>query len=494
MEYQGAMYQPRIPATIKIAQLITQVTGTYNPVYSRPYVTNVDQQSLDVLNTRLEQHAYGPIESNVFQGMGTMILQPAVAHQGELPIPYGWAERRVRFVMEVHVTLPTGSLMIYYFQGYTSHDGISPVSGAIDPQMEFVINSFVRVTRNSVYHPQLGTQVVDRISESAHVINGRIVQNTTGGEIYTMRPTDIFTGIQSGYLRDSYEAYSPAATYDDRRFKSVGDPVRSNRSNNLSANFLAKVVDCHKTGMEMLEFGQDQANQLQRAASMCYEETLVENPVLRALANIKGVTNTVSFTSGDLLKLDPNVMSVTNAIRLAPTQAAKLHTAGATSYWNGADMETMVATMLSNGIPALMMENLITKVHFRSTNYDSMGRMNTVFVDAKSLTNTDISPNIDLFRRRLESELLYDITYGNQELYQLEAIIDLFGETRLSISIGGKAVTEYATPSFCDSLMAPVITTNRSNFDTVVHDMEALMNNLTTQRGGGMNGQVNMAM
>jgi hypothetical protein len=41
--------------------------------------------------------------------------------------------------------LTTGNTIIYYFQGFTSHLGITP-NGAVDPNMEFFINSFILIS------------------------------------------------------------------------------------------------------------------------------------------------------------------------------------------------------------------------------------------------------------------------------------------------------------------------------------------------------------
>lgn len=471
----------RSKSSISIAKLILQATGTYNPVYSRPYQTHVDGQTLNNIIRRVDEAKGGSITGSLFAGVASNILTPSATPQGEIPIHMGWTERRIRFFMEVHVTVSTGAAFIYYIQGYTSHLGVTD-SGAIDPQMEFYINSYIRVVRAHQHGPY-GTVTRDVVTESAHVINGQIVQQNNGA-MYGMRPQDIFVGIQSGYLEQAYSHHMNSDSFQDYRFMIGNDPVRSNRANNLPGEFIAKVVDTYQTSKQLADFGQGSENIYGKAQNMVVESSPYENEFIRALSNLRGTHCTTTFNFSNLQSLDPNVANVTNYISLGPTQRAQLHTAGQTEYWNGSNRETLAATTLSNAIPAVMMELMISKLVFRSTNHDTTGVANTIIIDALSLTNTDISMNLELFKRRLEREIMFDLTYGNSELYMLEMRVDMFGETTISISIGSGPVVTYTTPSFCDSLITPVVTMNKDNFFGVVNDFETLFNGLSDAQVG----------
>jgi len=219
---------------------------------------------------------------------------------------------------------------------------------------------------------------------------------------------------------------------------------------------------------------------------LTYESSVFENVFIRALSNVKGYSGSVSFTFPELMKIDPNVSAVTNYISLGTTQSKQLHVAGQTAYWNSSDRETLVASVLSNAIPALMMELMISKIYFRSTNSDIGGNMNTIIIDAKSLTNADLTANYELFKRRLEKEILFDITYGNQSMFMIDMSADLFGETSISVSMDGAPMTPYTTPSFCDSLMVPVLSPNKDSYFNVVNDLEILMNNIKDSRNTSM--------
>ena len=139
------MFEPQASRqTINIAKLILSETGTFNPMYSRPYQTYIDSAMMDNITRRVDEAGDSTITGNLLSGIAGTIVKPCATPQGQIPIPYGWSERRIRFLLEVHITTPTGSQMVYYFQGYTSHLGVGQ-NGSEDPTMEFIINSFIRV-------------------------------------------------------------------------------------------------------------------------------------------------------------------------------------------------------------------------------------------------------------------------------------------------------------------------------------------------------------
>lgn len=472
MDYQP---QQRIKPTIRVAKLTMQESGTYNPLYSRPYQTHVDPITLDNLNRRIEETRGGQLTGALFAGIAGNIVSPSANPGHEIPIPMSWAERRIRFVLEVHVFLPTGSTMIYYFQGFTSHLGVG-VNGSVDPQMEFIINSYVRINRAELM-TAYGLTVRDVITESAVIVNGQIMSQAPQGDAFGIRPQDIFTGIQSGYLNSMYSSYQPGDHLLDTRIGMRGESMRSNRSNNLSTNYIAKVVDSYQTGKQLADFGQSEQDIISRCQTLTHEASAFENPFIRAISLKRNGNCVTSFTFPELLSLDSNAGANTHYVTLGQTHQ-HMHQTGQTAYWNGSDRETLAATVLSNSIPALMMDLMFTGIHFRSTNHDQAGVVNTIIIDAKGMTNLDLTQNMEIFKRRLEREVMFDMTNSNFDLYQLDMRADLYGETTISIAFDSGPMFTYTTPSFCDSLLSPIVTMSKENFYGIANDFETLMNNL----------------
>lgn len=474
MNYNAAQDQ-RGRNTVRVVKLITQETGSHNPLYLRPYNTFVDEHTLNGIVNRVQNTSGHVITGNLFSGIASSIITPTATPQQMINIPYGWAERRIRFMMEVSVISATGHELFYYFQGYTDYLGITP-NGVVDMNMQFIINSFICVVRTQVY-TQAGVQFKDVIKQSCQILDGKIVnQSSANGDTYCMRPQDIFSGIQMNYLRNGYNlpGHGGNANFIDTRGKITMENLGSNRTNNVSSNFLANVVDYYQHAQTLGDFGQSDQDIYERCRqdALARDPSLSENIFLRKLSNIRGYGVTTSFTMKDLCSIDPDAGKVVSHVALGTTSKVQLHQAGQTAYWNSSDRETLISTILSNAVPALMMELMFSKLHFRSTNHDARGMMNTVFIDAKSLCNADLSVNFEIFKRRMEREIMFDITYGGQDLYTLDMKADMFGETIISISIGGGPIVTYCTPSFCDGLMTPVLTGNSDNFHNVAQDFE----------------------
>ena len=271
----------------------------------------------------------------------------------------------------------------------------------------------------------------------------------------------------------------------DTRAQFTGTSVSSNRNNLIPTNFLSTLVDDFQYACGLAQFGQSEEQIYDRARAIAFQKDLdmTQNKFLRAISSIRGYNNNNSFTMKELVAIDSNIYNVFKYIALTQTVKATLHQAGQTSYWNGTDRETLIATILSNVVPALMMEQLFTKLVFRSTNSDMSGKPNTIFIDGKSLTNIDPTNNYYMFKRRFEEEVMFDITYGNQDTYMLEMHSDMFGETRITISINGGSPITYTTPSFCDSLNTPVVTANANNFHQLAHDMDTMFNYIDSDKG-----------
>jgi hypothetical protein len=446
---------------MRITGLLIQDTGTYNPMYIRPYTTHVTKEAANAISDRVNQT--GDINYATFSGIAGSIIAPSAVALGEIPIPNGWGERRLSFVLTLEHESTLSGTKIIYVQGYTEYHGIAG-SGSLDPRMKFFINSITTVARNTIQTP-MGLQYVDRIVESSQVINGRMFTEYSlmNNGVYGLRPSDVFMAAQTidyGSLNDTRVRLDSPATV-----------AKTSRKDNVPTSYLASLTSNYNQARALSEFGGVASDVYGQAASMSGVGSATNNEFIRAIELCTGMPNPIVFDSSVLESIDPNVGYVTNYARVGSVAAVGLHTTGQSEHWNGANRETVAATLLSNAIPAIMMELMINKVHFRSTNHDIGSMMTTIIIDAKSITNMDLSRNIALLKSRIENELLFDLTYGNQISYMLEVECSIFGESRINISFDSGPVICYATPSFCDSLLAPVYTVDRNALYTLSHDM-----------------------
>ena len=395
------------------------------------------------------------------------MLAPTATIGNEIVIPQGWTEKRVRFVLEVYCDY-TFSTVVYYIQGYTNYVGMSHTN--IAPDMVFIINSILGVTRSTVMTPN-GLQMMDIPKESYQVVGGQLVQNDP---TFIMRPHDVFTGMHTEYIRNAtgMDDYNRVI---DNRAQLRSDTVRSSRSYGLPTNYVANIVDKYTQATLLLENGQGTQDALSRARENSLDSPLSENPFIRAISSLRGFGTANNFTFGDLVRIDPNVDNVTTIMVVPTAMQMNVHRAGQTEFWHGSDRITQVATILSQGVPAIMMDLMISKIRFRATNHDIGGQVNFTPIDFKGLTNMDLTGNLMRFRERIINELLFDISFGNQEAYLLDMDVDMFGDTTIDINMYGQQ-TRYVTPSFCDNLTVPVIAGTEHQFNSLVSGFDMLVN------------------
>lgn len=467
----------------RVTRMIMQETGTYNPMFSRPYYTDMNGGVVESIASRVSEFGVRGIQPIALNNVALNFLKPTATPQAEIAIPYGWQERRIRFIMEVQVDYNTGTTVKYFLQGYTDFPGVSQ-QGHVAPEMAFIINSLIGVTQVNLTTPYGGTQITDKVIESSQIlVENRLGNNIHNNQKFMMRPQDIFVGMHSAYLQQSYNVDNQS-DFVDARYLMRSEPVQSNRSNNVSANYLAKVIDSNTYGREIVNYGSGTGDILTRARSTAMEPQLLDNPVIRRLSELSGGMGVKNiFTFSDFEKLDPNISNVTDFITLGSVlqigQANVVHEAGQTEYWVGSDLITQQATIISHSIPALMMEMMISKIMFTSTNHTLNCSIDTRIIDAMSLTSADLRQNYDLFLVRLEREILMPMCFNGQESFSLEMNIDMFGETWINLSIGNSPSIQFVIPSFCDTLCSPVVTQSMTNFETLVSDFETMLGNVS---------------
>lgn len=455
---------------LSIPKFLVQESGTYNTMFMRPYEAHLTATVAEQISERYETSASKQVSSTLFAGVANHLLAPSAVPKGEVPISSGWGERRARFILEVHDTDVTGVPSIYFFQGYSNHYDISH-SGFISPDMEFTVNSYVRVRRGHIMYNGVA-QVVDTVIDSAQVVDNRM-RSMSHNDLWLMRPMDIYTGIQSEGLAQAYASRN-AGGYDDTRIKLVDESIRSHRRNGVPTNYLSQVLNAHQMGKEISAFGQDNNSVLDASIGQIYEDPVASNPFMRAIAGIRGIPGTCSFRIGDLARIDPGM--IPDSVALNPVEKSSLHSTGQTSYWNAPDRETLVATVLANAVPGLLMEALVSQAMITSTNYDSMGVMSTTIRPIRTIVKVDPERALGVVRNRIEREIMFDLTYSNQMSYWMEMDVSIYGETRIKLALNGGPLQEFTTPSFCDSLMTPVVSNDVASYRNVIDTFDGLRN------------------
>jgi len=473
-------------SSLRVVRLVMQETGTYNTQYVRPYETTMTQDVVNVLTDRVMRSSDQRITGTMLSGLTGGFIRPQATPEAEIKIVNGWTEKRIRFLLELEVTFNVGGSVTQYVQGYTDFPGVT-MNASIAQDMVFYVNSIIQ-TRKVHQQTPLGIQTIENVSENTHVLASNTWQNMyQPGQQRLLRPEDVFSNISLNHIpgHESNNAYGRNTVHDSRTALRQ-EAVKSRRSNGLAGTYASSIMDSYSLASSLTEFGETENNILSKSRGTVTEPVAAVDPFLSAMTSITGRVVSNHFTFSELQKLDQNVSNVTNYTVTGPTQMSSVHQSGMTAQWGGTDRLTQVASILSQSIPAVMMDLMLNRVMFKSTNHDITGQMNTVIFEGKSFSNMDLTRNFELFKHRLHNEILYDITFGNSISYSIDMRVDLLGETHLCISLEGQPAFDFVTPSFADNLIVPVITTNAQTVSQLASDFESLTQSIKEAVGGSV--------
>lgn len=467
---------------MEIVQLVLTDTGTYNPMQVRPYSATMSGVDVDRVIDRMQAANVSKVTPGLLAGVANSMVKPATNPLGEVIISNGWNENRLRFLLTVRCSFNgMGSDVYYYFQGYTNYRGIVESNVANSGQrfsgmaedMEFIINSFTTASMVTMPTP-LGLRTMSTIRGANQLLADPGWQGPTStNSKYLMRPMDIYYGLQKNCL-DGYQVDHNALSTDARSHMRT-ETQCSRRKNNLPTNYLASVIGGYASAASLADFGQSDYDIVNRAQEATFEDRAIDNPFIAAISNIRSRGTTNRFYAGDLTRIDPTIASNSaGLIKYTSSRGNRLmqvSQAGGAEYWNSTNRETIVATTLANAIPALMMENFIFSISVAATNHDFTGTPNISIPMAHDPSGNNVPERCENFKYRLLNEVLNDISFGNQDSYNILVTADLLGDIDIQISLSGGPLVRYVAPAWADTLYAPIVAPNQTYFQDMVQQM-----------------------
>lgn len=470
----------------KITKLIILETGTYNKQWGRPYETMVTGTSMDILKDRLS--GGGPVAPSLMGGIAHNFIMPQAAPEKQINIIGGWDERRCRFMLEVMNRSPLGIVTKEMILGYTDHRGIG-MNGAIDPNMQFYINSIVQVRETNVATP-LGMQQYTTISDNSHIlVENNFAGCFTAAPDFRMRPTDLYTVMTRTHLKELGNDLL------DTRSMIGTQPQKSRRTNSVASNYSASLLDHYQTAADGSQFTDDIETILSSARGKSSELPTAQDPFMRAMGNIRGTAIQSIFTFKNLIDMDPDVVrdEVTLVMIHGDAQKDQPHRAGDTQNWDGANRLTQVATILGQSVPALLMEQGLTVMGMTATNRTMNGQMEFSAWNVEGFSNVNLTPYIERFRQDLEHNIMNDISYNNTHDYAVEMLIDLLGETRIKLSLNGCNPEPFVVPSFCDAMFSPIVTNNGDRALSVASEFQSIFSEALPNGHNNGGGNIDVA-
>lgn len=467
-------------ASVQIIKFVLQETGTYNQQWRRSFESNLTHQIQNNILENCDQA--GRITPGLLTGIANQFIKPSATPERPIIIANGWDARRFRFFMEVHSKSHMGTVLIQYVTGYTDYAGGS-VTGALDPNMVFYINA-VNTTKSSTRTTPTGTQTVQSIIDSSHLLYQQEYSGIYGGNItHKMRPEDVFVGMQNSDLQSAANDVGMNNDFMDTRTHLTTKPVKASRRHASSPVYVAGILDSYVQTKRADVGGISNIELFDTAGQHMAASRVNEDPFVKKLMDSTGKGGT--FTYSELLRIDPTIDNRKIISPLTPALRATLHQAGQTQNWQSSDYETQFATTLSQAVPGYMLDNNFQSIRFRATNDGAQGIIVHIVDYGSLMQGIDISPFLASFTFTVQKTLLQDLTFNNQINFTLEMSCNLIGDTRIELSINGGPVTPYASPCFCDHLNSPLLTGDFNKFTALANDLSIVVEYLGDARTPG---------
>lgn len=459
----------------RIARLIVAQTGTYGEQFRRPYNSVLDGTARSQVLNALEESQ--TITAATLAGVANRFILPTAAPECQAKIQNGWNTPRLRFMMELQHIDMLNSVQSEYIVGYTDHPGMT-ASGALDPNMVFTVNAINMTSHRQNTSASMGTQVYqDVVDSSSILVNDQYDGLLSPGKLYGLRPEDVYTQIDNRELQQGLggELCLPG------RSLVTTEARKSRRNNAIAPAYAANILNAYlQTSRSDSNSAAKEINEVARASVQSLSAQ--QDSFMQFLKSRGSVDSNYRFTLGDLMLLDPNVThpSVFQPVPMQASWQSTLHYAGATSSWGGSDYTTLFAVTLSQSIPGYMLNHNLNKIAFSSNNRGIGGGINTIPTHYRSFAGmVDLSGQIAAFIYRIENELLKDLSHAGMVSFDLDMICDLLGDTEIKISLNGAPKTPFVTPSYCDSLIAPMMTNNNTVLDGIAGDFSSLMDEIS---------------
>lgn len=490
-----SVYQRPSSRKINVTKLELFDSGVFQPMFMRPYespsLSRLDHGRIsDVIQSRLDSigNTGNTISPSLLTGVSGSLLGFSAAPVSNILIPNGWDTKRFTFIMHVQSESTFGSAEYYILQGYTDYDGISH-GNHIDDDMRFHINSFIQLTQS--VNP-MTRQIDNRITDCKQLLDARVLSQSIAGSTmmrdsmhapdpHTMRPMDIFSGIQSSYLANYSASSIGEMELIDQRNRLNARDMYSSRANNVPSQHLATVLTSWRQHTNDLSSSLDDSDSISLMIQNTAISAHADNDFITKLANIQGIRGgmTSCFTLRDLKSITNSVAP--SYLKSTGRALAALPTTMSVGTWNGSTATNMVASSLLSIVPTLMIQCGLQSATVTGTNMtQGMASYDVRCSDSRSLTTGNTMAMGQLLLDRIRNEVMPDITMNNGRYVTFVMYLDMFKATTIDIQVGSDPKERKTAPAYCDALFSPVVAPTNQHFDAVISDMQHMFNTVDT--------------
>lgn len=464
------------PVNVKRLILIP-TKKTYQDVAIRSFSLDCNQYNMDNLSNMISSHLIRNNGQGYIAGSDIRTNVPELLKLNKIPgtiadIPNGWNTQRLRFLMETETI--QGSIVIKsYFQGYSEYYDVS-MSGLVDPNMRFYVNSLVSVkywmdpatgySKPAIY--QAYNLLTDTASENAQM--GLFNSATT-----LIRPIDVLDNLT---LESRYGGEYGRITTTHNLLSSTAFHT-SKRSNSNPMQYLAGSIDSiiNTASDPDLNIGIDTANITDKARNFVQEAQIDTCPLLTEVGRLTGEIAPKYFTLNLLEAINPG-LSKSNVITLvrdnplvAPNYLTNLDSDITHEVVQPLD-SNVKANAIATSLPSMMLEYYITEITLTISNLSGQPMIGILHANS-FIEGIDLIPHLEVLKRKILDQLYPVISNQNMSALELQVECDLLGDINISINIDQTGHMLYRYPAFADSLYQPVLTT-QSGSDMFKNDYQ----------------------
>jgi hypothetical protein len=495
--------QPTFPSKatqIQVEELMVVPTGTYQPQFRRPFITDLNngnmQQVHDVVSHAYrefrQRQEFGAIDPMAHYQVNPMDLAPVSAN---FIAPSSWQEAPARLNLAAGLHMQTARFLLriavyrhgavepqrFLMTGYTNFMGIiqkqmraglNNSDFTLDPQMELTINSVMEVVKGTVNGPY-GPETTWHMVSVHQVLFDTNFQNVDNPAVIRMRPYEVAATLSR--MNDPALSKRGISTTDTRNIQ-TGSPVFSDIHNLNPNNYMATIIGGLTTGRDIAakSGGNSLLEPYTQATRIVRDPSTQDDPFLKALASFGSGLVSPTFKFRDLLMLDPNAESdQVLKINLRDYNAYKnrrgenMAVGEDTSAWHGQDLQTQWAVQINNILSPLMMDLGLRRLDLFASNLHG----ETICRATNGLPfmpGVNPVPQLESLSHLFYEQFVRPVTGdGRWHGYSIDIAADLYGDIVTNLTIDDKPLRPYVYPAFMSAGMPPVLTSQPDTLDQV---------------------------
>lgn len=457
---------------MNITKLMLVEVANLEEIYRRPFELTVDGDIIKLLEDAISRDAGQFRPQLVLDAVGRGLTLSSSREDVALGAGQ-FRDSRFRFILEITIDEINGSMpgSRIIVCGYTDRVDMS-YNHVMAPDMRFYVNNIVGIRDIPRVHH--GRRYIDsQVTDNYQLLLGEY--NMPGGRRnshndYLMRPRDVFRTIEKHKSIGVGE--NGETVVDTRTMFSNG--VETNRGrNNLRGRYLSTLMEADRAGKsEQSVYGDDlfEATRDSASSDVVSEPRLIRNPFLNMLVQRSSTfTDDGFFEYSHLAEFTP-LRSMRDLDDLTDFSLINDNTFDFESKsWDNNSTEVITVATFCQEVPALMVDCLFSYLNFKVCNmYLTDGQPEFEFIDWGNFVEMNGNDRLlEAFKQRFLREVFNLVTNDDQLIIDLEIEAEVGGMTALDVSFDGGRKERYTFPSFCDGIVAPVVTDDANKLENI---------------------------